>query len=372
MDKIRVLYVTSILCRHEITFWDTLSNYDDISLIYLSTRSESEGVNERYSIGTRPYHLFSSSFDIEQISQFIKEADYIFVGAVEDDRLLPLLKNNEKLIPIKEHFSRFRPFFPFFPIEILRRIKFYIFLPKRLSFYNRNNYVFCNSFYTSKDFLYCGFYKEKLLRFCYFPPVVKPSIMEISKKDLNSILFVGRDISCKHPKVAIKFCKIINSFGYDYHLQMCGEGLKKYTTRYTNISYIKPVPNEQLLRIYLKSSIFIFPSDRREGFGVVLLEALASGCIVFANEKAGATKLIINDKVNGFIFKNSKDLKKKIKYFLNLSDYEIMEIRLNAVSTIFDMWNGKNGAERTHLFLRDTFSGRSFTPFESGPLSRAK
>src|SRR5690606_32792633 len=88
---------------------------------------------------------------------------------------------------------------------------------------------------------------------------------------------------------------------------------------------------------YMKiSDVFLFPS-RREGFGTVQIEAMASGCPVIANYLPGITDEIINDTVNGYIIYSESDIKKYLLIIINLlSDKNLsQQISENAVKKVF-------------------------------------
>ena len=56
-----------------------------------------------------------------------------------------------------------------------------------------------------------------------------------------------------------------------------------------------------------KHHIYCLTSDKNEGWGAVLNEAMSSGCCPVSSIEAGATPYLVKDGVNGFSF----DLKKK-------------------------------------------------------------
>lgn len=48
--------------------------------------------------------------------------------------------------------------------------------------------------------------------------------------------------------------------------------------------------------------VYVFPSNRNEGWGAALLESMNQGCAVIANVEAGSTLEVVKDGVSGFTF----------------------------------------------------------------------
>ena len=93
-----------------------------------------------------------------------------------------------------------------------------------------------------------------------------------------------------------------------------------------------------------ESDIFLFTSDRQEGWGAVLNEAMASGCVCFANIAAGSTRFLIKQGFNGFSYRNLNQLKKMILEAINNKE-SLLNISLNATKTILGTWNANVAAE---------------------------
>ena len=95
-----------------------------------------------------------------------------------------------------------------------------------------------------------------------------------------------------------------------------------------------------------KHTIFLFTSDRNEGWGAVLNEAMSNGCAVVASNEIGSVPYLIKDKVNGMIFKscNLNDLMEKVEILLNNKE-ECELIRSNAVNTMQRVWSPRNAAK---------------------------
>ena len=109
---------------------------------------------------------------------------------------------------------------------------------------------------------------------------------------------------------------------------MVGSGGVEWTSLITNlidklevgryVSLLGNLPNEEVLQMMRESHIFIFTSDRGEGWGVVLSEAMANGCTVVASNKIGAAPFLVKHKKNGMLFQSGsiKSLYKAVKFII--------------------------------------------------------
>ncbi|OGE42606.1 hypothetical protein A3B45_00145 [Candidatus Daviesbacteria bacterium RIFCSPLOWO2_01_FULL_39_12] len=89
----------------------------------------------------------------------------------------------------------------------------------------------------------------------------------------------------------------------------------KRENQYDGIIYTGYVSDEQLVALYKNASCFVMPSFE-EGFGIPLLEAMASGCPVVSSN-AGALKEVGGDAAIYFDPHNMDDMTKKISQVLN-------------------------------------------------------
>lgn len=154
------------------------------------------------------------------------------------------------------------------------------------------------------------------------------------------ILFVGRLAEKKGVTYLIKAMDYI-----DANLVIVGQGplensLKNQAQKYgQKIKFLGAKTHEELKTIYASADLFVAPSitaqdGDQEGFGLVMLEAMASGLPVVASRSGGITDIII-DRVNGLLAKekDAEDLAEKINLILN--DQELLQrIKFESINTV--------------------------------------
>ena len=93
------------------------------------------------------------------------------------------------------------------------------------------------------------------------------------------------------------------------------------------------------------ANIYLFTSDRNEGWGAVLNESMNSGCAVIANRDIGSAPYLIANNVNGLIYSNENEL---YQYVVQLISDSAMREKLgrNAYKTITEVWNAEVAAQR--------------------------
>lgn len=104
------------------------------------------------------------------------------------------------------------------------------------------------------------------------------------------------------------------------------------------------VKDAELLQLFRSADIFAFPS-KMEGFGIVLLEAMASGTLCIAYPIPAVNKIIENG-VNGVMVNNKQEMMEKIVYYLK-NPGEKASIEKNASEFVrsYDIKNIVRGIE---------------------------
>ncbi len=240
-------------------------------------------------------------------------------------------------------------------------------------------FLLCSGAYVKGDFDIIGAYRGKKYKYGYFPAAnIYDDVDHLRKgNEITEILWAARFIGWKHPEMMLNLASDLKKLNKDYHMTMVGTGelLEVIKDRAKGMGLDKEITftgnltPEQVREKMLASDIFISTSDRLEGWGAVINEAMNSGCLTIAPRAIGAAPYLIEDGKNGYIFKtkNGKDLLSKV---LQGFDKNLRkELGHRAYSTITTLWNAQTAAERVYRFAEG--GGKEIPEFKEGPLSKA-
>lgn len=173
---------------------------------------------------------------------------------------------------------------------------------------------------------------------------------EIDNPYGNYFVAVGRQIPKKNfDRIIEAYALYVRSVGKDkaYKLLLIGDGPErnkiKEVIKIHDISdkiILLPFKSqEDLASIYQNAKSLIVNSNIEETWGLVINEAMACGCPVFASIQCGATSSLVKDGVNGYTF-DCNDVAKLANYmrnFSNLKDAEILKMRQQSLR-IIEKW----------------------------------
>ena len=134
------------------------------------------------------------------------------------------------------------------------------------------------------------------------------------------------------------------------------------------------MPPEQVRDYMEKAGIFLFTSDRQEGWGAVLNEAMNSGCAVVASDAIGSVPYLVKDRENGLVYHSGSvdELLEKVIWLLDCPEQQ-RRLGENACRTITELWNAQVAAERFIQLAQAILDGDpSPELFQEGPCSRAE
>jgi len=117
--------------------------------------------------------------------------------------------------------------------------------------------------------------------------------------------------------------------------------------------------------------VFLFTSDRLEGWGVVANESMANGCVLVASDEIGSVPYLVREGFNGFIFDscNIDSLVEKVEWLLEHTiDMRLMQ--MHAHDNMMELWSPQHAAKSLIQLIKDLLGGGD-TSLTEGPCSKA-
>lgn len=245
---------------------------------------------------------------------------------------------------------------------------------------NKNLYLLCASSYGPNDFNELGMYKNKCFKWGYFPETKIYNVEDLLKQKENEkieIIWVGRFIKEKHPEYVVKLAQKLKEKNYNFEIKMIGNGellektksqIEKYNLT-NQIKLVGAVKSDKVRSYMEKANIFICTSDKNERWGVVLNEAMNSGCAVIAYKGIGGVPFLIKNNENGLAYTSLDDFYKKT---MKVMDDKALREKLskNAYKTISEVWTAKVAVQNFEKLVKSIIDEKP-NPVKEGPASTA-
>lgn len=374
----KIVYCSNFMNHHQLplaeAFWKLGHEYTFLADTPIPQQRVAFGYKDMNAL---PYVIrtYESDEAYQYACEKVKEADVVIVGAADHD-YLSLCSGNQVLFRNTE--------------RIFRNGEWRF----RLNPRNRNElrgiyqkypecFLLANGNYVANDFKLVRAYQGRILKWGYFPKKYTYTESELMEKKSSSpieILWAARFLELKHPEAAVQAAESMKNKSFRFHMTMLGDGEILDKTRkmiaekeLSNlISTPGSVPFEEVRPFMERSSIFLFTSDMREGWGAVLNEAMNSGCACIVDEGIGSAGFLVQSGVNGFIYKNRSQKKLEADLECLLKDRSLCrKIGHNAYCTIRDLWNADTAAERLVHFAEAYRSQGIINFYSDGPMSEA-
>lgn len=372
-----LIFLSNFYNHHQGPLCRALAAQDGVSFRFLSSGSISLERRAMWGeIRDLPDFVVTPCTPAEWVeaSHEILAADAVIVGSAPQILLRERLREGKLILryqerPLKNGLA---------PLKFLpRMIKWHRWNPS-----NKPVYLLCASAYAAGDYAKMGLFRGKSYKWGYFPAAL-PYDTEalLSQKEPGSIFWAGRFLAWKHPDDAIRLAARLRDAGYSFSLRIAGSGtlepkLRGMIAQYaleSQVCLLGSLSPEQVRREMERSAIFLFTSDRHEGWGAVLNEAMNSGCAVVASDAAGSTPYLVENSVNGCVYRagNRNELYENVVRLLEQpSTREAMG--KHAYETITNTWNAQEAARRLVDLIRAISEGvPSPELYSEGPCSRA-
>lgn len=255
-------------------------------------------------------------------------------------------------------------------------------------------YKLCCSAFAADDQYKVGTFKGRCYKWGYFTRVEKFDVeasTDVSTPNITPLMWCSRYLVLKHPELPVLLARNLKSKGYSFVIDMFGRGeyeqkakdFAKQLDVEDVVRFKGTMPNNQLMMEMRKHAIFLFTSDRYEGWGAVANESLSNGCVLVASDAIGSSSYLVEDGVNGYLFHSVHmttsfanpdqraldDLTDKVVSLLENRD-KLYEMKKNAVKMMQTYWSPKRAAESLLQLIDDLQNGRE-TSIKEGPCSKA-
>lgn len=379
----KIAFFTNFINHHQVHVADELYNREGVDYTFVATEPLPNAFKKTgypdYS--TRPYLLkaYESNSKKNEAKQLANEADVVIIGSASDEYVLDRIKLGKLTFRYNERWFKDKPWYQSGPRA------WWHFYMHHIRFKNKPLYMLAASAYTANDVYAIGAYKNKVFKWGYFTKVdadFKVEALESGASTLEStpLMWCARFLKWKHPELPVQLAKRLKDEGYKFTIDMYGSGeefdnIQKMVADLRVEDVVKlrgNLPNEQILQQMKQHEIFLFTSDRNEGWGAVLNEAMSSGCAVVASNRIGSTPFLVKDGENGLIFEseNMYSFYSQVKKILDDSTLRV-KLSINAVYTMQQVWSPQNAANQLlRLIHALQNSDESEIPL-NGPCSRA-
>lgn len=380
----RLVFITNLVHHHQIPLADEFYRLIGDGYTYIATEKLNDmlirgGYNPNIS---RPYIIKAYEKDASgvNIKKLVEEADVVIIGSAPESYVEKRIEERKLTFRYSERWFKSKPWFLSGPRAWMNFYKYHI------RHRNKPLYMLAASAFTCRDVNAIGAYKDKVFKWGYFTKVDNFEVDSCPKLNINDdesvpqIMWCARFLKLKHPELAVKLADRLKKEGYKFHLNMYGSGDEFDSTKSLAsrlgvddvLSFRGNLPNEELMKQMRKSEIFLFTSDRNEGWGAVLNESMSNGCAVVASHLIGSVPFLIEDGENGLVFKsgNLDSLVEKVSYLLDNQE-ERIRIAKSAIATMREIWSPKNAASR-FIRLVQAINDRRFEELPKiGPCSKA-
>ena len=120
------------------------------------------------------------------------------------------------------------------------------------------------------------------------------------------------------------------------------------------------------------AQIYVMTSNKLEGWGSVIYEALNAGCATVASHICGATPWLVKHNKTGLVYTSGSVKSLAAKLEMLLRDEALRhDLGKRAYEQMRDEWNPKTAADRVIALYEALLSGAD-TPFADGPCSKAE
>ncbi len=364
----QVTFVSNYINHHQIPFCNAMREKLSDGFVFVQTQPmEAERVQMGWHEEERPAFVKCYYEEEETCKQLIAESDVVLFGGVDDESyIVERLRAGKPVFRISERLYKTGQWKAISPRGLLKKYK------DHTKYRKASVYLLCAGGYVASDFHIVRAYPGKMFRWGYFPATKEYDIRELmATKGYGTeknpyLLWAARMIDWKHPELALETAKYLKEQGLDFHMDMVGGGelqgeverLWKTYELEDHVSLLGFKSPEEVRELMERANIYVFTSDREEGWGAVANEAMNSGCALVADHMIGAVPYLVEDGVNGYLYEsgNKEQLFRLTEQLVR--DRNLCEaVGEKAYESIANIWNAENAAKKLLTLIEGVLQG---------------
>ena len=374
-----IVFFSNSINQHQVLIADQLFLLTNKDYVFVETTKVSdERTNMGFRFFVRTYQLkaYESEEAFAYAMQIAREADVAIFGANSLPFQIERMKLGKLSFEVSERWLK-RGWLNLLSPRLLKNMWYYHTL-----FYDRPLYKLCASAYAAEDQYRLHSFKDRCYKWGYFTKVEDFDVEThvYSKFDTPiKLMWCARFLDLKHPELVVELARKLKENSHYLSIDMFGSGVELEKTKKLcqrlgvedMITFKGNVSNEEILHEMRDHDIFLFTSDKKEGWGAVLSEAMSNGCAVVASNEIGSVPFLVKDGENGIVFK-SKDVNSLYNKVVWLIEHpkERKDIAIKAYYTMKYEWSPEVAARNLLTLIGDLQNQRD-TSIKEGPCSKA-
>lgn len=365
---IKLVFISNILDQSMIGFCDQIAKEKNICFTFVTVRSEMSNIKTRLNIDRN--YRFDYSEEIEK--EYIKDADVLIIGHAPDFFIKNYIKT--KLV-FKSSERLFKE-----NVTGLKKIKRFLSILKHHARFQCKNFRYLGiGNGAMEDIKKTHLYKNRAYKWIYFPEIDYTfGIKQIEEKERNiskeiTIVWAGRMVECKNLPIIIETVKKAIDNKYKINLNIIGDGplkesLEAKSKDYHSIIFMGLQPLETTIE-YIKNADFLFmASDKREGWGMVVNNAINYGTNIIGNSNCGSVSTLLTNN-NAFLYSDEIDAYETLIKAISSNSETRMNMAKNAYIDYLNIWSPMEGAKRFAALLKSIIEDKKEIHFDKGLFS---
>ena len=380
------VFISNYLNHHQIPFCNAMYQLLSEDFVFIETETMDK---ERIEMGWEqqmhiPYlkKYYEEPILCRELTASAKVV--LFGGSDEESYIYDRLKSGKPVIRYSERLYKTGQWKAVSPRGLKKKYH------DHTSYRKQPVYLLCAGAYVPSDFHLVGAYPGKMLKWGYFPETRHYDVQQLmAGKRSGSILWAARFLDWKHPELPLKTAAYLKERGCSFRMDIVGGGVMEDDIRRlaekleleNTVTFHGFCPPKQVRTMMEQTDIYLATSDRKEGWGAVINEAMNSGCAVVGSSMMGAVPYLIRHGQNGMIYRDGSEQMLFQMTEKLLGDRELCHrLGQNALQTVTEEWNAEEAAKRllgfcvrSHFLDAKDLSGEvdlGITPV-SGPVSEA-